>query len=203
MQRCPAKKLINIISDILINCKILRRKHTFRQYNMTDATEMKDDALSAKHSRLLELLSIAAGPGDSRAVDRATVLIKQGTDINTPCPKRGCSALTIASVNGNIPVVALLIRNDADVDARNIAGLTALGCIVYGSRRAIVKTPVEDDKDIINRLLDAGADITIEDEKGETPLDIARGIARELATYDNNQIVELLEAHVKCGGGGE
>ena len=49
----------------------------------------------------------------------------QTVDINM-CDSNGDSALTIASGKGNIEVVEYLLKNNADIEQRNVSGRTAL-----------------------------------------------------------------------------
>lgn len=76
-----------------------------------------------------------------------------------------------------VDIVDLLIREGADIDAKNNNGETAL---MYAAKRGCLST--------LAWLLERGADVTAKDKDGKTAIDWAEGIGCE-------QVVKLLNHH--------
>lgn len=110
--------------------------------------------------------------------------IKAGINTQTFTPTYQGSALIFASHKGEVEIVKALIDAGAPVNRVNNLGWTAmLEAVILGDgSRAYI--------DIVKRLLAAGADKTIADKDGKTPLDHARGKGYK-------EISQLLEASSK------
>lgn len=102
-------------------------------------------------------LMLAAIKGD---VDLAQTLLFMGADVNV---NFGWTALHYAAVSGQKPMIDLLIKNGAEVNAVTERQVTPL----YMAARSV-------SADAVNALLAAGADKTICNDQGISPADIAR-----------------------------
>ena len=130
-------------------------------------------------------LSEAAFTGDVAAMKQALV---DGADPNTKDPQSGATLLANAAVMGHTKVVALLLENGADVNAKSRDGSTALHTAAFFGRADTAKF-----------LLDKGADATLRNNMGGTPIEgaklnwlITKGILAMLK-------LEVDEAEVKAG----
>jgi uncharacterized protein len=80
----------------------------------------------------------------------------------------GGTALIPASDRGHVDLVRALLRTEIDVDHVNNLGWTALlEAVILGEGRA-------PHQQIVRALVDAGADVSIADRDGVTPLQHAR-----------------------------
>lgn len=88
----------------------------------------------------------------------ARKLIERGADVNKP----GWAPLHYAATNGHLPVMELLLEQNAYIDAASPNGSTPLMMAAHYGTPAAVKL-----------LLEAGADPTIRNELGLTAIDFA------------------------------
>ena len=116
--------------------------------------------LDASDSDGLNALSIASQAGKAKS---AAALIEAGADVNHPAGNGGYTPLMLASTNGAILVVDLLVKHGANVNAKNAGGLTALMIVAANNQARIGET-----------LLQSGADASVKSEDGRTALSIAR-----------------------------
>jgi uncharacterized protein len=122
------------------------------------------DPNALDHARF-DILTIAAMAND---VHTLQVALGLGANPNHIVSRYEGTALIAAAHMGHVEVVRTLIRAGAPLDHVNNLGLTALiEAIVLGDggprHREIVKV-----------LVEAGADVTLADPQGHTPLDLAR-----------------------------
>ena len=110
-------------------------------------------------------------------------LLDKGARIDTVL--RGARALHFAAKAGFTGVMEVLLRNGAPVDARSEKGETPLFYALKAGPRADMVKSVE-------LLLDHGADPTVEDNLGKSPL----GISRRMKCSDKDRIVKLFEAAI-------
>lgn len=101
-------------------------------------------------------------------------LLKAGANINIP-DKAGWSPLHIAVQNQDINMVDLLLRYAPEINAQNKHGNTAIWIAVYYAKGQ---------EDIINLLLDSGADPYQKNNTGINAIQLAQLIAN----YDNLSI---------------
>lgn len=102
----------------------------------------------------------ACGAGQTAAVK---LLLRNGAPV-TVTNEVESTPLRVAASAGHVDVVhALLKHGGSDLDARDRWGMTSLFGACYNGRTAVVRA-----------LLEAGADPSMPDEKGRTPLDIAK-----------------------------
>jgi hypothetical protein len=94
--------------------------------------------------------------------DIVQLLLEKGVDINYQT-KDGITALTIASIDkDNIETISLLIKKGANVNAKGRDGYSLLHrASKYGYFN------------VVNFLIDNGAELNIEDSYGYTPLELA------------------------------
>lgn len=106
-------------------------------------------------------------------------LIKNGVDINGPSPSIGeWNALQYACHCGNVEWVDMLLKSDANVNMRNMINRPPLHIVcTYELSYCIIPS-----------LLQAGTNLTAQDDAGRTPLHIAA----MHATQDNTSAIKLL-----------
>ena len=109
----------------------------------------------------------AAAKGD---VAMTSMLIQRGADPNAVIRRfmlfhiQGDTPLHVAADSGNnAGVMDVLLRGGANTELRNVESRTALFSAVAPSLR-------EPNVAMVRRLIDAGADLNVEDRKGRTPL---------------------------------
>lgn len=86
-----------------------------------------------------------------------------GADINEP-NRVGYTPLAIAASRGDVEITRALLEAGADVTRIDAVGTTALGAAVMS------RAP----RDVISLLLDHGADANRPNNRGQSPLDLAR-----------------------------
>ncbi len=89
----------------------------------------------------------------------------------------GETPLARAALFVRMEIAELLLENGADVNARNVTGMTPLHWAVYLGFQ---------DDDVIELLLEAGADVNAKTKEGQTPVDLAGELG-------NEEVVELLK----------
>ena len=137
-----------------------------------------------------------------------TLIDEKKVDINLPNEENYWTALHLATSNGKVDVVNLLLRNGAKVNAKTKDGMTALHIAAKNGNKQIIeillKKGIEIDlqdiegstalhiaisnglEDIVDLLLTNGADINCKNKQSRSALDIA--------TEENQKkIVELLK----------
>lgn len=122
-----------------------------------------------------EQLLSAVQAGD---VEKAKALLGSGADANAR-DAEGATTLMLAANSGNLGMVKLLLAAGADVKATDAAGWTALMKGVYNQ---------EQDRgfpDVVQALIDAGADVETKIAYGIRPLMLAAG-------YGEAGVVETL-----------
>ena len=102
----------------------------------------------------------AAEIGDAGMVKE---ILKYGGNANMATKSGRHTALMQGSARGHVMVIAVLITNNANMDAQDDLGETAL-----------IKAVKEGKHEIVGHLLDAGADIQISDYSGYTANDHAQ-----------------------------
>ena len=117
-------------------------------------------------------LLTAAGDGDLETVKS---LIDEGVDVNT-ADDYGITPLMQSVAGGNVDLVKYLLSVGANVDARDNDGSSALLHTVDQHGQVAGDPEVSPDYwEIMRLLVKAGADVTVKDDNGETPLSLARG----------------------------
>lgn len=123
-------------------------------------------------------------PADQRIIwlvnstsEEITALLEQQSDLTTLATKNGETALHYAARFGKVELARALIERDADPKALNQSGQSPL----YHA----VTSLDEENLELVQLLLDAGAVPNQKDKKGETPLSRAM-------KHERNTIVQLL-----------
>lgn len=121
---------------------------------------------------------------DNHHIALGTFLLEQGADPNNTGATSYGPPLVKAGFAGRRNVIALLLDYQADIDARNYSGRTALHEATWHSH-----------KDTVSLLLERGADPNTTDRMGSTPLRDAvvfnhRTIALELARHGGDADIE-------------
>ena len=105
-----------------------------------------------------------------RDIDTVTKALNDGANVNAVSSTSGSTALHLLTAVGRpydngklLPIADLLISRGANVSLQNSDGMTPLMWAVLAGNIEMMK-----------RLLDAGADITIKHRNGQTALDMAR-----------------------------
>lgn len=123
-------------------------------------------------------------------LSKANELLKSGADCNSK-NEEGATALILAAGLGNLEMVKMLLKESAEVDATDARGWTALmkSLFNYEQNRGF--------PDVLETLIEAGADIEHQVAYGTRPLMIAAG-------YGEARVVEvLLMAGVDVGAKNE
>ncbi|MHC4592061.1 MAG: ankyrin repeat domain-containing protein [Planctomycetota bacterium] len=103
----------------------------------------------------------AAGQGNTEAIQQH---VSAGTDLNAKEPANGGTPLIVAAVFGQTEAARLLVRNGAELEARNNDGATALLVAAFFCHPQTVEL-----------LLENGAEVNAKNNAGETPLDVVTG----------------------------
>ncbi|MDD5456106.1 MAG: ankyrin repeat domain-containing protein [Candidatus Margulisbacteria bacterium] len=106
------------------------------------------------------------------------LLIKNGADVNT-IDNTGTTPLMWAAFRGYTEIVDLLLEKNADVKARSIWGTTALMQVANGNN----------DLNLLKKLIDFGAEVNMQNNKGETALFCAVKCAKR----------EMIAELARCG----
>jgi serine/threonine-protein phosphatase 6 regulatory ankyrin repeat subunit B len=151
LHRCVAHNLIDII-DTLINAGI--------DLNVRDA-----EGYTALYKAIT-----------SNKEDISKTLIQAGADVNiSDNMHSGWSALHSAAWNYNPLFIEMLIGAGADVNMQDEVGCTPLHELAKRSRFDDIEDwGLEDMLLAANMIIDAGANLTIEDNKGKLPYDYAK-----------------------------
>lgn len=115
-----------------------------------------------KPEQLQYQLSRAAGNGD---VEKVRLLVAQGANLKHRDPWERTPLIEAVAEPGlnRLAVISTLVELGSVVDAQNRKGFTAL-------MEAVIKA----DHEIVELLLNSGADPTIKNRSGHTALDLAR-----------------------------
>jgi uncharacterized protein len=117
------------------------------------------DPAPAPVTGLSDLHTIAA----RGAVAEIQPCLDAGADINEP-NRVGYTPLTIAASRGDVEITRALLEAGADVTRTDPVGTTALGAAVMS------RAPM----DVVSLLLAHGADANRPNNRGQSPLDLAR-----------------------------
>ena len=151
----------------------------------------------------------AAYDGD---VQHVQALLKEGLDVNMKGGTWDETALNVAAAQGHLDMVKILLDSGADVNAVNKNGESALIGATWGCHRKIamllishganlnfrnpghgstaLTSAVEcDDLNLVNFLIDNGADVTVSKKSGITPL--------MTAVWQNN--AKIAESLIEAG----
>ncbi|KAJ6015108.1 ankyrin repeat-containing protein [Penicillium herquei] len=156
----------------------------------------KGAAIDAKDKSDMTALMYAAANGHK---DTVNVLLRKGAAIDE-ADERGLTALSYAAVNGFENTATELMLNGSTIDVRDASGRTPLSLAAGFGFGSVVKsiisrggkidasdnfgrTPLwwaagrkdagRKDATIVNILLENGVSVSVKDENGETPADIA------------------------------
>lgn len=140
----------------------------------------------------------AISKGDLQTVKE---LIKNGTDVNKPeictvyysdMQDEGCdfSALSLAVINGNLDIVKELIKAGADINKKTHCETSYAGEggddwypeLLYIAVKGVPFNKQDANKDIAKALINAGANVDVVDENGNTLLELV----------DDTEITQLL-----------
>lgn len=129
-------------------------------------------------------LLIAIDQGNNAIVE---CLLENGADPNMVDSPSGLSPLMFASCIGNESLVRMLIRSKANVNALSCLGCSPLSLAMGGNHLEIVRI-----------LKNAGADVYLENQNGDTPISMALYYEQKLAENDKekskwNTVVRILE----------
>jgi uncharacterized protein len=97
-------------------------------------------------------------------IDEVQKHIAVKTDLNGKEPLGGGTLLMTSVVINNIKVAKLLVKNGADLEAKNNDGSTALMTAVFFCH-----------PDIVTLLLDNGAQVNSKNKNGQTSMDVVAG----------------------------
>lgn len=154
-------------------------------------------AVAAWLASTLTLASVSSTVADvalepailSDDIDRVQAALDAGGDPNEVFPIHDTSALMLAAIRGNEPVVALLLEAGADVNWVGERGYSALSAAVRSCRAGW---------DVVETLINAGADIDNRSGASLTPLMVA--VQEERPTFfrrllEHGAAVDALNAY--------
>ena len=132
------------------------------------------------------------------------ILLEGGADVNIK-DKDGWTALMYASLSGNVRVVEMLLEKGADVNIQNKAGWTALMMALPSAYNEVNEMLLHEDKyhwrvlmgapyyikeNIVQMLLEKGADANIRNNQG-----------RRVWDEHDKEIVKVIKEHIKKTSG--
>ena len=144
----------------------------------------------------LHLVSQACWASDSKITKTAQLLLKHGASVNVR-NKNGQMPIHLASQHGLSGVIQLLLKSGVDVDARDNSNMTPLHFAVSSPfQRGFLKSHPDNSPLLssvvktIELLLEHGANLEIQNDKGETPFQVAlrRG---------EQEIIDVLSGYVQ------
>ena len=141
------------------------------------------DVDARDNDTMTPLLLVSQNPWDdcSRMTKIAQVLLGHGASVNVH-NKNGQMPLHLASQRGLSGIVEFLLKSGADVDARDSSNITPLHFAVTVPspfQRLFLMSPFDNSPTIwsiirtIKLLLGHGANLQMQNDKGETPLQVA------------------------------
>ncbi|WKZ48702.1 MAG: ankyrin repeat domain-containing protein [Anaerolineales bacterium] len=96
----------------------------------------------------------------------ATILLQSGADVNS-LDKSLLSSLHHAAILGDREIVTFLVKNGANINLRGAKGFTPLHWALCAN---IETRDIQKHLDVIEALINFGADVTAKTQSGETPL---------------------------------
>ena len=124
-------------------------------------------------------LHLSIQKGDKQAAEK---LLCGNSNINAKT-KQGHTALHLAAIEGRAGFIKLLIQYDVQVNSLTLEKETPLLLAAFHAKPAAIR-----------ELLAGGADITITNQKGQTPLDVLRAQANLIPNdEDINHCIALME----------
>ncbi|GAB1309594.1 ankyrin repeat domain-containing protein [Urechidicola sp. KH5] len=170
------------IKSLFVCSIILFTTTTFGQYNIYDICrhgsiddiqvlyEADSSVISKPNKEGFTPLILAAYNGNKEIV---TFLIEKNVNVNS-LSSNG-TALMAAVFKGDVDIAKLLIEAKAKVNEVENTGMSAL------HYAAFIKN-----KEMVSLLVNAGADLTIKDIRGQTPYDYVKNT-------NNNELLKLLK----------
>ena len=143
-------------------------------------------------------------------------LVENGADVNAKNIQNE-TPVHFASVRDNLPIVNILIRNFANVNAEGFDANTPVHYAAYYGRSDVLQALINTGRAQINKktsacnesslhqaasggnvscvkiLLENGADISLEDSLGETPLETVQQLLKNETMYDMERRERLQE----------
>jgi ankyrin repeat protein len=123
-------------------------------------------------------------------------LLKHGAKINLQ-NGQGQTALHKASLCGDTDIISIILNHGADVDAQDNDGSTPLHLIIseaymdsLASKDSLASSVDSEPLEVIKLLLEHGASGNRENNRGETPFQVA-------AVRGLQEITELLSMHIQ------
>ncbi len=149
------------LSDVLLACssdarRVLGADVLFKHDHLVETLIRKGARIDSFDTNGTPPLRLAIQHGCFSA---AEALLAAGADFALRCSDDGCAALDVASVRGEVKIMALLTAAGADINAACGRGLTALHRAVHHHQQQA-----------IDFLLEAGAVVDPEDRVGWTPV---------------------------------
>jgi hypothetical protein len=114
-------------------------------------------------------------------LEEVQFLLKSGIDPNFGIGEHKTSPLKAATIMGHFPIVKLLVRSGANVNEKYSDHYVATP-IWYAANNG--------DFEIVEYLLDNGADPNVEDRNGWTPL-------RQAKLHNHSKVIKLLKSAIK------
>jgi ankyrin repeat protein len=133
------------------------------------------------HAGDLTALTVAMDAGPERRAEIIDALLAGGAHLNPADASR--TPLMRAVEKRDLPLMKLLLGRGADVNRKNLQGLTPL-----------MAAAVEGSPDAVTFLIGAGADVNAQNNNGKTALSLAEEIYNEFRRPGQTEVVRILKA---------
>lgn len=140
-------------------------------------------------------------------LELAKKMLKENPAVFNSTNKEGYSPLTLACYRGNIEIVRLMLKNNADINVNSTMGTPLMAAVVKGNvdivklliqknanvnlqdangTTALIYATMFKNYDIVSGLIKAKANIEIKDNKGKNALDYA-------IVADDDKLIETIK----------
>jgi len=154
------------------------------QISRSRALELAEMVLRTNAIRLYDFKSNIHQAADAGDLAKVKAFIQEGIDVNTKV--HGCTPLHCAARYGHKEVAELLIAKGADINAKDTQGRTPIDLAINQGRKEMAKLLVSRGGDVslhtaayigdlqrVQKLIDGGANVDANDQKGQTALHYA------------------------------
>ncbi|KAJ8665291.1 hypothetical protein QAD02_006953 [Eretmocerus hayati] len=143
----------------------------------------------------------ASNATEKESASLVKILISFHADVNCTELLKFSTPLHLATLHKNYEIIELLLKNGANVNAKERDGKTPLHTMALRDpRKELDMELVESYRKIITALVDAGCDINLQDAYGRTPLHMSslyRNLAGAFALLQHGADINIEDSHGK------